>query len=60
MNNKPLLQLNGWKTVSDYAKSKSITYRHVFKLIRKGEVETCRLQDLNNLQLVKDKPNGND
>lgn len=53
--NLPFVQLNGWQTITNYAKEHGITYRHVFKLIRTGKVASLKLPELNNLTLVRPK-----
>ncbi|PTX14480.1 hypothetical protein C8N40_111145 [Pontibacter mucosus] len=52
---EPVIKLNGWKTIKDYAKEKQVTTQYISKLIRLDKVHWRTIPELNNLRLVKDK-----
>ena len=55
--NKPLIKLNGWQTVADYAKQHGYSVQKVTNWIYRenGKVDSIRVKELNNLLLVKEK-----
>lgn len=55
---KPIIQLNGWQTISNYAKSKGLTTQVVNNWIARNKIQAIKIEELNNLTLVKEKEAG--
>ena len=52
---KPKIELNGWQTVRDYAKSKGFTTQVISNWIARDKIQAVKIEELNGLTLVKDK-----
>jgi hypothetical protein len=50
---EPLINLNGWQTIRDYAKARKVSTQYISKLIRQGKVQSRTYPELNGLKLVK-------
>jgi hypothetical protein len=50
---EPLINLNGWQTIRDYAKERKVSTQYISKLIRQGKVQSRTYPELNGLKLVK-------
>jgi hypothetical protein len=51
---EPQINLNGWQTITDYAKERKVSTQYISKLIRQGKVESRTYPELNGIKLVKE------
>jgi hypothetical protein len=50
---EPIINLNGWQTIRDYAQERKVSTQYISKLIRQGKLEHRTYPELNGLKLVK-------
>ncbi|MDO6388982.1 hypothetical protein Q4E40_02500 [Pontibacter sp. BT731] len=54
---EPIIKLNGWKTIKDYAKEKQVTTNCISKLVKLNKIDWREYPELNGLKLVKERAN---